>query len=464
MSDERRILPPPELPMKVARTFANECFVHSTGPVVLRSWRGHWWIWRTTHWVELEHRAVRAAAYEYTEHAVYLVVTKEGEEQRPWAPNRYKIANLLEALAAVCHLRDEIAPPAWLDNRPSGVIVACANGLFDVERRELLPHDPRFFNQVAVPFDYDRRASEPKRWLGFLDELWPNQDGNAQQNQIAALAQWFGYVLSGRTALQKIFLIVGPTRAGKGVITRLLGAMVGPENVAGPTLSSLGANFGLAPLVGKPLAVVSDARLNGRDSNTVVERLLSVSGEDQLTVDIKYQEQWTGKLPTRFMLLSNELPQLGDASAAIAGRFETLLLTRSWLGKEDRTLEPELRRELPGVLNWALAGLSQLESQGSFTRAAEAEEAYRALVDLASPVKAFVRDRCLVGHEHQVAIDDLYAAWKEWAEDNGHGRKTKQTLGRDLRAALPLLRVVRPREDGERVRLYSGIGLQEKNE
>ena len=44
-------------------------------------------------------------------------------------------------------------------------------------------------------------------------------------------------------------------------------------------------------------------------------------GEDTLTVNRKYREQWTGKLPTRLVLCSNELPQLGDASMAIAGRF-----------------------------------------------------------------------------------------------------------------------------------------------
>ena len=60
--------------------------------------------------------------------------------------------------------------------------------------------------------------------------------------------------------------MVGPTRGGKGAIARVLGALVGRENVAGPTLSSLGGDFGLAPLIGKPLAVISDARLNGRNS------------------------------------------------------------------------------------------------------------------------------------------------------------------------------------------------------
>ena len=56
-------------------------------------------------------------------------------------------------------------------------------------------------------------------------------------------------------------------------------------------------NVGVQPLIGKQLAIVSDARL-GYKSNleSVAERLLSISGEDALTVDRKYREPWTGQL------------------------------------------------------------------------------------------------------------------------------------------------------------------------
>ena len=86
-----------------------------------------------------------------------------------------------------------------------------------------------------------------------------------------------------------------------------------------------------------------------------------------------------------------------------------------------------------------------------------------ALQDLASPVAAFVRDRCVRGPGHEVAIDVLYAAWKTWAEDNGHVKSTKQVFGRDLRAALPGLRVARPggHDELERARVYVGVALRE---
>jgi putative DNA primase/helicase len=446
------VLPSPAEPMRVARVLVQEQFTDpGSGEGALVHWRGAWWEWRRTRWAEIESRAIQATVWTFTENAVYLDAE---DEQREWAPNRHKVTNVIEALAAAVHLPRAVPSPSWLDGRETGTLVSCTNGLLDVSTRELLPHSSRYFGQVAVPFAYDPDARHAPEWTTFLNSLWPD-DAESQY----ALAEWFGYVLSGSTAMQKILLLVGPTRGGKGVIARALAALVGKENVAGPTLSSLGGEFGLAPLLGMPLAIVSDARLGTRDSSTVVERLLSVSGEDRLTVNIKYREQWSGTLPSRFMLLSNELPQLGDASAAIAGRFITLLLSRSWLGHEDRDLERRIQAELPAILNWSLDGLARLEAAGTFTTPPAADDAYRALVDLASPVKAFVRDRCMVAMEHRVGVDDLYRAWKAWAEDNGHGRKTKQTFGRDLRAAVPRLRVVQHGGHDERIRVYEGIGL-----
>ena len=267
-------------------------------------------------------------------------------------------------------------------------------------------------------------------------------------------------MISGRLDLHKILLLVGPTRAGKGVISRTLGKLVGDDNVAGPTLSSLSGDFGLAPLLGKSLAVVSDARLNGRGAHVVVERLLSISGEDTLTVNRKYRDQWTGKLPARLMLCSNELPHLGDASMAIAGRFVPLLLNQSFYGKEDLELENKIAGELPGILNWALDGLERLADNGKFTRPPNVDDTIRTLQDLASPVGAFVRDRCVIGSDETVKIDELYRSFRDWAEANGHVKSTKQVFGRDLRAALPgRLKVAQPGAGDNRPRAYEGIGL-----
>ena len=449
-----RILPSPSDPMAVARIFVAECCMYE-GTLTLRHWRGGWWMWRTAHWVEVDDRAVRSILYRFAENAVYSTF----DSFAAWAPNRRKIGDLLEALGAVCFLRNDVDQPNWIGQNwvsDGRVIVAVANGLLDVAGQRLIPHTPLFFNQTSVPLDFDPNAPEPQRWLGFLDQLWPNDPA-----AIRVLGEWFGYVISGRTDLHKVLLMVGPTRGGKGVIARILTALIGRQNVAGPTLNSLGGEFGLAPLIGKSLAIISDARFVGKNSNVVVERLLSISGEDTLTVNRKYRDQWTGKLPSRLHVISNELPRLGDASTAIVGRIVLLLLSNSWLGKENHDLELSLHVELTSILNWALSGLHRLTvaNKNCFTRLTSAEDAITTMRDLASPVAAFTREKCKIGHDKEIAVDELYGAYKVWCEDNGHPKATKQTFGRDLRAAVPSISVTRPRGVETRFRAYAGICL-----
>ena len=452
------VLPSPSEPMRVASQLVEDLFGGRHEGLILRHWRGEFWSWRTSHWLEVEDRALQSEAYLYTENAVFEKVTKSGPTLEPWAPNRYRVADLIDALRAVTHLSETIDMPAWLDDLehpPASRLVACANGLLDISTRTLLRHDRAFFNRVAVPFPYRADPPAPTGWLNFLDELWPDDP-----EAIEALAEYMGYVISGRIDLHKILLLIGPTRAGKGVIARVLKALVGRGNYAGPTLASLGTNFGLSPLIGKPLAIISDARLGGANVHQVVERLLSVSGEDMLTIDRKYKDPWTGTLPTRFLVISNELPRFGDASGAIAGRFLVLTLRQSWLGRENTALTEELLTELPGILSWVLDGLERLNARGRFTEPASSRDAVVALADLVSPTSAFVRERCEVGSASEVPCDELYAAWKSWAEDNGHRVGSSSSFGRDLRAVLPGLRIARPRdENDDRPRLYRGLRL-----
>jgi putative DNA primase/helicase len=456
-----QILPPPSAPMAVARHFVEtRCTANGNAEELsLRFWCGCWWLWRTTHWAEAEPRTVRAMLYEFTEHAVY----RDSKGQMvPWLPNRYKIGDALEALSAIVILPDDFDQPGWLDGRASEPIVATSNGLLEITSRKLRPHTPLYFSQVSVPFPYDPEAPPPGRWLAFLDALWPTEP-----DAVEVLGEWFGYVISGRLDLHKIFVMVGPTRGGKGVIARILTALIGKRNVCGPTLNSLGSEFGLSPLLGKSLAIISDARAGGgKDSSVVVERLLSISGEDTLTVNRKYRDQWSGKLPVRLHVISNELPRLGDASSAIVGRLILLLTTRSWLGREDYELETALRAELPGVLNWSLDGLHRLtfDNENHFTRFDAAEEAITTMQDLASPVGAFVRERCTLDPGAEVAVDNLYGEYKSWCDVSEYPKSPKAHFGRDLRAACPSVRKRRPRDGTKRHFVYAGVRLRRDEE
>jgi len=192
-----------------------------------------------------------------------------------------------------------------------------------------------------------------------------------------------------------------------------------------------------------------------------VERLLSISGEDGLTIDRKYLPSWTGRLPTRFMILTNELPRLADASGALARRFITLVLTNSFYGREDHGLAARLLAELPSILNWALDGRNRLFRRGFFVQPKSSKEVTQELEDLGSPISAFMRDCCDVGEGKTVEVETLFGKWQTWCIKCGRDRSgTVQTFGRDLRAAVPGLRVSQPRGGGARTRFYQGVGLK----
>jgi len=141
-----------------------------------------------------------------------------------------------------------------------------------------------------------------------------------------------------------------------------------------------------------------------------------------------------------------------------------LMLTESWLGKEDVTLTNKLLTEAPSIFNWALDGLDRLTERGHFEMPKASQEAVLQLEDLASPVAAFLRERCKIDPAMSVEVDVLWDAWKVWCEGQGRGPGTKNGLGSDLRAAVPSLRKERPRVDGGRMSTYSGIRLLKAKE
>ena len=232
-------------------------------------------------------------------------------------------------------------------------------------------------------------------------------------------------MVSGDTSQQKMFMLVGPKRGGKGTIARVLTKLLGRHNVAGPTLSSLGTNFGLQDLIGKPVGIISDARLGSKsDHSLITERMLSISGEDLQNVDRKYLPPWSGQLPTRFVMMTDELPRLTDTSGALASRFVVLLLQHSFYGRENPSLTAELWEELPGIFNWSLDGLQRLRERGRFKQPAASKDAIQHLEDLSSPVGAFIRDRCAVGPGLKVETGDLYRDYRAWCEEHGRPPST----------------------------------------
>jgi putative DNA primase/helicase len=450
----------PKNPLDAARRFRDSLYTHEDGPTLLFS-HDVYWRWNGSAYEAVDAVGLRKQLYEYADGAVRWVKIHDNESLEPFKPTRSSIDNIQDALRAVSHT--EAVAPSWLSDEPGlpnpSEIIAARNGLLHLRGSgpvELRKATPLFFSTNSIDFDYDPRALRPQRWLNFLDQTWPDD-----RESVDLLAEWMGYALTADTRQQKMLLLVGPPRSGKGTIARVLTSLIGAANVCGPTLSSLATNFGLWPLLGKQLAIISDARLGGRSDQAVItERLLAISGEDAITVDRKNMTSVTSRLPVRIMILTNELPRLADASGALANRFLVLSLEQSFLGREDTNLLDRFLPELPGILLWAIEGRRRLSARGHFVQPETSADAVGEMIDLSSPVKAFVRECCNVGAGLSVPMRDAYDAFVAWSHGQGVKRPPEANVfGRDLRAAVPGVTGKQRRDGEERVHVYRGIDL-----
>lgn len=445
----------PKAPLAIARMMAEAVYT-TCGIRTVQHQQGVFTHWTGTHYAEFAQEEMRASIYAFLERAK----VQDKKELKPFKPTTASVNNTLDALRAVCQLPNDTRTPAWLDDEPSrpdpSEIVCCRNGLLHMPSGELMPHSPLFFGSSSLSYSYDPDADIPMEWLKFLTTIWPNDP-----SAILTLQEIFGYLLGTDTDQQKLFLLTGPKRSGKGTIGRIMGATFGADAVVSPTLASLQTNFGLAPLINKPVGIIADARLSSRaDQQNLAERLLSISGEDKQTIDRKFLPAWNGKLSTRFVIMTNELPRIADASGALASRFIVLTMTKSFYGMEDRGLTARLLDELPGILNWALAGWRRLKERGYFKQPDSSADAIADLEALSSPISAFLRDCCEVNPLSAVGVDDIYNAWVRWCKDQGRDHSgNKQTFGRDLRSAVPGLKTSQTRVDGSRERHYEGVAL-----
>jgi putative DNA primase/helicase len=438
------------------------------------AWDGHRWHDLSE---DLENRLFRTARSEFERcnrkaMELYNALPQHGRDgERPptvQKVERRMIGNIRLALEAIVRIPGEQPRPSWLEGAgpgPAHEILAFPNALVHLPRFAAGRDDygidptPRFFSTHCIPFDFDPAAAKPALWLEFLKQIL-GDDPQAQE----LLQEWFGLCLTADTSQQKILMLVGPPRSGKGTIGRVLTELLGPDQVASLSFSSLPSQFGAESLIGKTLAVAGDARLSGRvDQAALVERLLSISGEDRITIDRKYRPAWEGTLPSRLMLLSNELPELRDASLALANRLLIIELKRSFLGQEDTELTRKLLSERSGILLWAIEGWKRLQERGHFVSPESSQGAMAALKSLSSPISAFVDECCRLGPEQRITVKRLFEAYRWWCYQQSKKPLDQSRFGQQLHAAVPSVENKRLRDGsnaGKRTSYYTGIALQ----
>jgi putative DNA primase/helicase len=447
-----------------ARRFIEVNYPGEYGYPALRRHRGAFYIWTGTHFESRSQEEMDAQAWDFLDYARVRSQDADGNwTTAPFRPDPAKVTKLLKAVMSLVQLPESLEPPAWVpkaleedpDCTPPSELIPCHNGVLNLTLRHLHDHDSAFFNLNSLNVPYQADAGLPNEWLNFLESLFPNDS-----QSIALLQEMFGYMVSGRTDLQKVFFLLGPSRSGRGTIFRVLTELLGEQNVTSPSLTRLGKDFGMENLIGTSACLITDAAQT-RLAPEAVEAIKAISGEDHVSISRKYQTDWKGTLRTRFAIASNHPLNFSDTSGALSNRIVPLKLTRSFVGQEDVGLGARLTAELPAILNWSLAGLDRLNARGRF----DIPESARSIFDqMVPPIARFVDERCKLYPDATVTEKELFADWRTWCQEEGHQAGSKQHMLAELTSRYPdKVRRVRPKPDGDSHRpfVYQGIALRE---
>ena len=356
-------------PSRLALMCLFDLWCHSDG-WTLRRWHEAWYLWNG--WI------YRELPEEELDGALHIRIKREFDRQSIEAQKRQQsafsatantitgglLANVKLAIQSHVMIPSALEVPCWLG--AAHAMQACdmlvgTNALFHLPslaegKYEPILLSPIFFTTFGLDYPILQTTTPPARWLGFLASVLPD-DQEARET----LQEFMGYLLTHDTHQQKMMVWIGPTRSGKGTSGRIISAMLGTHNVAAQQLSSLRGDFGLEPLLGKGLLLIPDARLQGNE-DIIVSRLLSLTGDDLLTVNRKNKPAITLHLPTRIIVMTNVLPRLQDASGAIVNRMLLIHFSRSFFGKENPQLTEELKAEMSSILMWSIEGWRRLRS------------------------------------------------------------------------------------------------------
>lgn len=407
----------------------------------LHYWQDQFYMWDGQKYLRKDTEQIRAMLGEVFDHAKCV---GEGEGAIPvdWKPNTSRLNDVLNMLKDCCYLSRDIDPGSILDEngyciREAGEQISFPNGMLDLEKMELIEPTPAFFNHTTVSYRYDSSAPSPTRWLDFLNSTFTDQTA------IAAIQEWFGYVLAGDTRLQKAFMLVGPARSGKGTILRTLETLLGPNNVANPDIFALGSRFGLQACIGKLAANIGDARFTYQNAQEIVTRLLTITGEDGVTVDRKGITPWTGRFSARFSIASNELPSYRDSSGAFINRFILVTIPgNGHVGTENTFLLDEIQEGMPGILLWALQGLRRVRMRREFTRVLSSRNAFDDMRELSAPVTRFWSEELIkTENKQQMSTKEaVFQAWLWWCKANNFQAGNSINFGKEVTGAMPEFR------------------------
>jgi len=339
-----------------------------------------------------------------------------------------------------------------------GYIANLRNGLLNIYTRELAPHSPAFVSLIQYPVDYDANATCPV-WEECIN-AWT--EGDESEGKKAILQQFAGYCLSSSMLYDKALFLVGDGGNGKSTFVDTISRVIGSDSTSHIDLESLYGQYGLKGLIGKRLNVIEEVHGNYYQSNKLKKL---ISGE-QVTIDIKYKDQFTFRPQAKFIFAVNQMPRVDDTSTATERRICAVLFKNNFRDNPNMQLRSSvglLAQELSGILNWMIDGALKLKENKGFVITKEQTQMLAEYRQENSSVEGFIAE-CLYFEEGEdIAVQELYETYKQWCQKDGRKFKANIAFTKEMKAYGYKNKVFQyhERENGRDTSRFIGIKIAE---
>ena len=305
-----------------------------------------------------------------------------------------------------------------------GFVANVKNGLLNIYTKELIPHTPSYVSLIQYPVIFDPNAKCPI-WERCVAE-W--MSGNEQEEKTKLIQQFTGYCLSSSMLYDRALFMVGDGGNGKSTFIDTIAMVIGHQATSHIDLESLYGQFGFKGLIGKRLNIIEEVSGSYYQSNKLKKL---ISGE-QVTIDIKFKDQFTFRPQVKFVFSVNSLPRVDDTSTATERRICAVQFLNNYRDNPNYKLRSDiglLAGELSGILNWMIAGANSLAEENNFVVTKEQINMLNDYREENSSVEGFLSQCIMLNPDPKkfITSPNLYTEYKKWNLTDG-GRKAKANI------------------------------------
>ena len=247
---------------------------------------------------------------------------------------------------------------------------------------------------------------------------WMNDDNE----MVRFIQRVMGYCLTGLTSEQCLFWFVGDGANGKSVLIDVFDMLYGDyskdTNMDAFMTKYNQTNTNDLARLHNARVVTANESAEGKRINE--ERIKLISGGEKVTARFLHREFFTFTSKIKLVFATNTLPRVKDFSEGFWRRVRIVNFDRYFPPEKRKPREEllgELKRELPGILNFALEGLKQYHKLGLKPpiKVIHATKEYRIEED---EVARWLQDCVDQAADNKITTKEAYQSFMNWFEEN----------------------------------------------